>query len=103
MLSNLNQKQSEAVLDESMRLLILAGAGSGKTKTLTQKIEYLVKQMGVPASSILGITFTKNAANEMIDRLLTYNDITGNYESMLNASVDEEITKARMEFKAKIP
>lgn len=68
--SNLNKKQLEAVMSEDKRLLVLAGAGSGKTKTLIQKLEYLIKDKGVKTSEILAITFTKNATNEMVDRLI---------------------------------
>lgn len=82
-LSNLNDKQREAVVSEDKRLLVLAGAGSGKTKTLLQKIIYLIEEKGVGPSSILAITFTKNATNEIIDRLIISADTTGHYESML--------------------
>ena len=82
-LSNLNDKQREAVVSEDKRLLVLAGAGSGKTKTLLQKLIYLIEEKGVSPSSILAITFTKNATNEMIDRLIISADETGQYESML--------------------
>lgn len=69
-LSALNPLQREAVVSEDSRLLVLAGAGSGKTKTLLQKIIYLIEEKGVSPHEILAITFTKNAANEMIDRLI---------------------------------
>jgi superfamily I DNA/RNA helicase len=82
-LSNLNDKQREAVVSEGKRLLVLAGAGSGKTKTLLQKLIYLIEEKGVSPSNILAITFTKNATNEMIDRLIISADTTGQYESML--------------------
>ena len=83
-LSNLNDKQSEAVVSEDKRLLVLAGAGSGKTKTLLQKIIYLIEEKGVSPSSILAITFTKNATNEMIDRLIISADTTGQYETLMS-------------------
>lgn len=89
-LSNLNDKQREAVESEDKRLLVLAGAGSGKTKTLLQKLIYLIEEKGVSPSNILAITFTKNATNEMIDRLIISADTTGKYESML---VDKHMTK----------
>ena len=82
-LSALNDKQREAVVSEDKRLLVLAGAGSGKTKTLLQKLVYLIEEKGVSPSSILAITFTKNATNEMIDRLIISADTTKQYESML--------------------
>ena len=61
-LDSLNPLQREAVVSEAKRILVLAGAGSGKTKTLLQKIIYLIEEKGVSPSSILAITFTKNAA-----------------------------------------
>ena len=57
---------------EDKRLLVLAGAGSGKTKTLLEKIYYLLEVKGAQPTEILAITFTKNAANEMIDRMLDW-------------------------------
>lgn len=82
-LSTLNDNQREAVVSEEKRLLVLAGAGSGKTKTLLQKIIYLIEEKGISPSSILAITFAKNATNEMLDRLIISADTTGQYESML--------------------
>lgn len=82
-LSSLNDKQHEAVVSEEKRLLVLAGAGSGKTKTLLQKIIYLIEEKGVSPSSILAITFTKNATNEMIDRLIISADQAGEYEKKI--------------------
>lgn len=82
-LSALNERQKEAVVSKDNRLLILAGAGSGKTKTLLQKLIYLIEEKGVSPSSILAITFTKNATNEMIDRLIISADESGEYEKQL--------------------
>ena len=65
-LKGLNNKQLEAVVSNAKRILVLAGAGSGKTKTVISKLLYLVAEKGVKSSSILAITFTKNAANEMM-------------------------------------
>ncbi|MEJ7627104.1 MAG: ATP-dependent helicase [Ferruginibacter sp.] len=90
-LSNLNDKQREAVISKDKRLLVLAGAGSGKTKTLLQKIIYLIEEKGVSPSSILAITFTKNATNEMIDRLIISADTTGIYETIMS---DKHLSKA---------
>lgn len=90
-LSALNDRQHEAVVSEDKRLLVLAGAGSGKTKTLLQKLIYLIEEKGVSPSSILAITFTKNATNEMIDRLIISADNTGDYEKLL---FDKRISKA---------
>uniref|UniRef100_UPI00404B1DDE UvrD-helicase domain-containing protein n=1 Tax=Flavobacterium sp. TaxID=239 RepID=UPI00404B1DDE len=80
---SLNDRQIEAVKAEQKRILVLAGAGSGKTKTLLQKIKYLVEVKKVQPSEILAITFTKNAANEMLDRLIIESDKTGIYESII--------------------
>lgn len=82
-LSGLNEKQRQAVVSECKRLLILAGAGSGKTKTLLQKLIYLIEEKGVNPSNILAITFTKNAANEMLDRLIISADDTEEYAEIL--------------------
>ncbi|MBN8675390.1 MAG: ATP-dependent helicase [Chitinophagales bacterium] len=90
-LNSLNDKQREAVVSEDKRLLVLAGAGSGKTKTLLQKLIYLIEEKGVSPSSILAITFTKNATNEMIDRLIISADQTGEYEKLL---FDKRLSKA---------
>jgi DNA helicase-4 len=83
-MNNLNEKQTEAVISEDKRLLVLAGAGSGKTKTLIQKLLYLLSEKNTKPSNILAITFTKNATNEMIDRLIIAGDGSGKYESFIN-------------------
>lgn len=67
-LSVLNEEQLAAVKHEGSPLLILAGAGSGKTRVITTKIAYLIDEKEVNPYSILSVTFTKKAANEMRER-----------------------------------
>lgn len=69
-LDYLNDRQKEAVLYGDGPLLILAGAGSGKTSVLTARVAYLIKERGVDPRSIVAITFTNKAAKEMKDRII---------------------------------
>ncbi|HHY38573.1 MAG TPA: UvrD-helicase domain-containing protein [Clostridia bacterium] len=87
-LGNLNPAQREAVVYPGGPLLVLAGAGSGKTRTLTHRIAYLIKGQGIHPSRILAITFTNKAAGEMKKRVeaLLGEDARGLWVSTFHAA-----------------
>ncbi|MDR0899250.1 MAG: DNA helicase PcrA [Lactobacillaceae bacterium] len=88
LLDKLNKEQSEAVQTTSGPLLIMAGAGSGKTRVLTHRIAYLIEEEHVAPWSILAITFTNKAANEMRERLanlISYEDASSVWVSTFHS------------------
>ena len=78
-LGQLNEEQIKPVLQTEGAVLVLAGAGSGKTRVLTSRIAYLVEEKRVPSSAILAITFTNKAANEMKERLGRIIDVSASW------------------------
>ena len=68
-LNNLNEAQRKAVTEESPHLLVLAGAGSGKTRVIAHRVAWLVQALNNSPQSLLTVTFTNKAANEMKGRI----------------------------------
>jgi len=74
-LDHLNESQQKAVLSTEGPLMILAGAGSGKTRTLVTKIQYIIEEKGVSPYHLLAVTFSNKAAKEMRERISSQSDI----------------------------
>ena len=98
-LDNLNEQQVDVILNSlKENSLVLAGAGSGKTKTLITRIEYLLKVLNVRPSSIMAITFTEKAAKELMTRA---EKVTNNADEMTVGTYHSICLKLLINFSSK--
>ena len=86
LLDGLNPAQQQAVEHGEGPLLILAGAGTGKTRTITRRVAHLVRDRGIPAAQVMAITFTNKAAGEMRRRIDAYVPWTGMWVGTFHAT-----------------
>ena len=91
LLQDLNDRQKEAVQTTDGPLLIIAGAGSGKTRVLTHRVAHLIQDKAISPFNILAVTFTNKAANEMKQRLIKLlgykTDVFCSYSPFVNSNL----------------
>ena len=105
-LSDLNERQREAVLYEGDRVAVIAGAGAGKTTVFTERIAYLVNELDVPPQYIMATAFTNKSAEEIVERLQkkigrieALKVRMGTFHSISNALYKDIMKKHRAGFK----